>query len=203
MSDAPRLSELLTRLVDEHPSERLYPAELMDALADRASGAMLLLFALINILPLPPGVTAVTGIPVVIVAAQMMIGKTRPWLPKWIMRRSVTKEQAKSAVGHLARYERWVGKITKPRLAELTNHRGAQVIGAISLLLGVIVTLPIPLGNHVPALAMTLFGMALVNRDGATALVGGAVAIGALVLVSSVIGAAILAARYFLTGWFA
>lgn len=195
--DTPRLSDLLTSMVAAHPGDRLFPADLMDALQDRAIGAMLLLFAAVNLLPLPPGVSAVTGIPLVLVAAQMVIGRTRPWLPQLIMRRSVTKEQALTGVKHLERYERWIGRITKPRLPQLTNHTGARVIGLISLLLGLIIVLPIPLGNHLPALAVSFYGMAMVNRDGATAILASGVAVGAVVIVSSVIGGVLMGVRYF------
>jgi hypothetical protein len=199
MAELPRLSDVLEAMIESHPAERIYPADLMDALHDRAIGAMLLLFALVNLLPLPPGASAITGVPLVIVAAQMVIGRERPWLPGWIMRRSVTREQAATGVRHLKKYERWLGKVTKPRFPALTSHTAARAIGLVSLILGIIICLPIPLGNHAPALAITLYGMALVNRDGITAIIGGLVTIGAVVLVSGVIFAAITAVRYFLS----
>ena len=61
----------------------------------------------------------------------------------------------------------------------------------------IIICLPIPLGNHLPALAITLYGMALVNRDGVTAIMGGVVTVGALAVVSGVIFAGVAAVRFF------
>jgi hypothetical protein len=45
--------------------------------------------------------------------------------------------------------------------------------------MGVLITLPIPFGNILPAAAVTLFGLGSVFRDGAAALLGMAVAVAA------------------------
>lgn len=63
-------------------------------------------------------------------------------------------------------------------------------------MLSIILWLPIPLGNHAPALSMTLFALALVYRDGALAALGYLASIGSLVLVSLVATGAWLAIGY-------
>ena len=72
----------------------------------------------------------------------------------------------------------------------LTNHRAARVIGLVSFLLSVVLWLPIPLGNHVPALAMTLFALALIYRDGVLVILAAVAAVASVVLVSVTLGAA-------------
>jgi hypothetical protein len=52
-----------------------------------------------------------------------------------------------------------------------------RVIGLLALVMGTLVTLPIPLGNWFPALTIALSGLALSERDGV--LLGVAAAVGA------------------------
>jgi hypothetical protein len=49
-------------------------AALVDKLGDRSFGWTLLLFAIINVLPWPPGATLITGIPLVLITGQMAFG---------------------------------------------------------------------------------------------------------------------------------
>ena len=71
------LSQLLAHIVEHHGGERLTLSHLAALLRDRAWGGLLLIFAAINVLPLPPGATAITGIPLLILTAQMAAGRGR------------------------------------------------------------------------------------------------------------------------------
>lgn len=183
-------SQLLGHILSEHGGERLTLSELSARLRDRAWGGLLLVFAAINLLPLPPGVTTVTGIPLLIITAQMAWGRSRPWFPRRLDQRGLARGQLAKLAEKLAPWEERVERVFKPRLCGLTGHRGARVIGAISFALSVIIWLPIPLGNHVPALAITLFALSLIYRDGVLALLGAAASLLSVVLVSLTVAAA-------------
>jgi hypothetical protein len=191
-------SQLLAEIVDEHPRDRLTLSELSTLLRDRIWGGLLLTFALVNILPLPPGTTMITGIPLVLLTAQMAAGKACPWFPRRFDRRGLTKEELGRLLGKILPWERRIERILKPRLCGLTDHRAARVIGLISLILSVILWLPIPLGNHAPALAMTLFALALIYRDGVLVILGALATAVSIAMVSLTIGAAWLALLYML-----
>ena len=81
----------------------------------------------------------------------------------------------------------------KPRLVGLTKRRATRVIGAICLLLSILLWLPIPLGNHAPAITMTLFSLGLIYRDGVLVILGAVGTIVSLALVSLTIGGVWLA----------
>ena len=177
-------SQLLTQILIERDHERLSLSELSAHLRDRAWGGLLLTFAAINLLPLPPGVTTVTGIPLLVLTAQMAVGRAQPWFPRKLDQRGIGTETLARLSARIAPLEERIERVLKPRLCALTNHRAARVIGAISFLLSVILWLPIPLGNHAPALAMTLFALALIYRDGVVAILGGIATIASVALVS-------------------
>jgi hypothetical protein len=178
------LSQLLAQIVEDYPGDRLSLSQLASLLRDRAWGGLLLIFAAINVLPLPPGASTITGIPLVILTAQMALGRTTPWFPKRIEQRGISKDEIARLMARLLPWERRIERILKPRFAALTSHRAARLIGIVSFLLSVILWLPIPLGNHAPALSMTLFAAALIYRDGLLVMLGALAALGSVVLVS-------------------
>ena len=187
------LSQLLANVVHEHPGDRLSLSELAGLLRDRTWGGLLLIFAAINILPLPPGATTITGIPLVVLTAQMAAGRASPWFPARLDGRGITTDEIARLVARLLPWERRVERILKPRLTALTNHRSARAIGIVSFLLSIILWLPIPLGNHAPALSMTLFAAGLIYRDGILVVLGAVATVASIILVSLTFGAAWLA----------
>ncbi len=191
-------SQLLAQIAAGPPEERLTLSEFSALLRDRAWGGLLLTFALINVLPLPPGTTTVTGIPLIILTAQMAAGRATPWFPRRFDQRGVAKGDIARLVAKMLPWERRIERIFKPRLAWLTKHRGTRVIGAVSLLLSAILWLPIPLGNHAPAATMLLFALALIYRNGLLVILGAVATLISLALVSFTIGSVWLALLFVL-----
>jgi hypothetical protein len=91
------------------------------------------------------------------------------------------------------------GKLLKPRLSFLTRRPFEQCIGLICLLLAVILFLPIPFGNNLPALAICLFAFALLERDGLAAMIGVVVAILSAIIVCGVLYALLKSAIFVIT----
>ena len=161
----PRLSQVFQSLAD-NANGPVTVRQIRDALGDRSFAALLVFFAAINLLPLPPGTTLVLGLPLMIVSAQMVWGRKIAWLPQFILVRSVQAEQfralAERFIPRLVWLERWI----KPRFWPMPDRYDERVIGLLALVMGTLVTLPIPLGNWFPALTIALSGLALSERDG-------------------------------------
>jgi len=68
----------------------------------------------------------------------------------------------------IRRVERLVG----PRLIWLTTRRGEQIIGLFAFVLAVVLFLPVPFGNTLPALAIAILALAVLERDGIAAIAG-------------------------------
>jgi len=171
-----------------------------DALGNRSFAPLLVLFAAFNMLPLPPGTSAILGLPLIIVSAQMVYGTKQAWLPAALSNRSLSLERFRFAmewiIPRLVRIERYI----RPRYWPFWRKQGDRVIGCIALLLAVVVTLPIPLGNWLPALATALLGLALSERDGLLLAVGGAFCILSMIVIVAVVGVAGVATNAAL-GW--
>lgn len=153
-------------------AEHLSLSGLLEAFGDRAFGAALFVFAAPNLIPLPPGASAILGAPLVFIAAQLALGRRVLWLPKSIGDRTVATRDyrriAKRGLPMLRRVER----LLAPRLEFLFGPIGDRLIGLVCLTLALVLFLPIPLVNWMPAFAITAFALGIMNRDGVAALVG-------------------------------
>ena len=192
------LSAMLRSLADDDRRERIAVADLLDALGDRAIAALLFVFALPNVMPMPPGTSAVLGAPLLFLAAQMAFNM-RAWLPAVIARRSMARHDFATMVRRVTPWLARAERLMKPRLTPLAVGGMESVVGAVCLLMAVAVFLPIPMGNMLPALAICLLAMGILERDGVWVLAGFACAAGAGVLVSGIVWAMIQAALYFVT----
>ncbi|WP_211230308.1 exopolysaccharide biosynthesis protein [Inquilinus limosus] len=192
-----RFSQVLQDLAAEG-GERIAIADILTAFGDRAFGALMLVFAVPNIIPTPPGTSSVLGAPLLFITAQLMIGRPVLWLPRMITQRSVARADFARLVGRMVPWLVKVERLLRPRLSILIGPVADRFIGAACLLLAIILFMPIPFGNMVPALAISAFAIGLIERDGIAVSVGWAAATGALALLAAVSAALWAALRAFL-----
>lgn len=192
------LSDVLHGLAQQTQRERISVGDLLAALGDRALGALLFIFAVPNILPTPPGTSSVLGAPIVFLAAQLMLGMT-PWLPALVARRSMSHADFMALERRVGPWLRRAEKMLRPRWSRLAVPPMEYAIGLVCLVLAVVLVLPIPLGNVLPALAISLLALAILERDGLWVLAGLLVAAASAVLVSGVVYAMAKAALYVVT----
>jgi len=190
------LSQRLAEIIAEEGPDRLTFSDLAARLHARAWGGLLLIFAAINVLPLPPATSWFFAIPLLIVSAQMAFGRSNPWFPGRIDRRGVTKQELGRLVSKMAWLERRVERIFKPRLPNLTGPNATRVIGVVCFFLALVAAIPIPLFHMAPAAANALFALALIYRDGALVIAAAVAAVLALAVDALVIGSGVVALSY-------
>lgn len=190
------LSVMLEALAADTRLGRISIGDLLAALGDRATAALLFIFAFPNVLPTPPGTSTILGAPLIFLAAQLMLGRA-PWLPAFVAKRSMTRADFASLVKRIVPWLVRAENLLRPRLAGLARPPMEQFIGLLSLLLAVVLVLPIPLGNVLPALAISLLALGVLERDGVWVLAGLSVAVAASFLVSGVVYAMVRAGLYF------
>lgn len=166
-----RLSEILASLADDTSRERVSVADIFQAMGDRAFGALILIFALPNVIPSPPGTSALTGAPLVFLSAQLMLGQS-PWLPKIIANRSIARSDFSAVVSRVSPWLARGERMLRPRLGFLIHPPAEYLTGFLCLILSIILILPIPLGNILPAIAICLFSFGILERDGLCVLLG-------------------------------
>lgn len=158
-------SDVLKDLADGS-LERVSVGAILHAFGDRAFGALLLVFALPNALPMPPGTSAVLGAPLVFIAFQLMIGRPVLWLPGFITNRSMKREDFATLAAKIDPWVRKLERLLKPRAQILTTPFADRLTGLACFVLSIILTLPIPFGNMPPAVAITAFALGMIESDG-------------------------------------
>jgi hypothetical protein len=158
---------------------------------DGGLGPVLFVLTLPVLLPMPPGVSMVLALPLLAVAPQIVAGRRCLWLPKWLERRTIKRPELvkllRRVLPHLKRAE----KLVRPRLGFLTGRIGTCVVGLACTLIALVLILPIPFANLVPALALAAFSLGLTRKDGLFVLAGyGLLALAAAVIALGVHGIA-------------
>lgn len=183
------LEELLDRIREsDAEDDRVALGSILDVFEHRSFGPLLTLAGLVTLAPLVgdiPGVPTTMGVLVVLTAAQILIRRDSIWLPRWLLDRSVDQGKLHKALDWLRKPSRFVDRLTRPRLTVV--FRGPGQIGLAVVCLGVGAVMPlleaIPFSANAAGIALTLLGLSLISRDGALALAGIAVTVGAFWLV--------------------
>jgi hypothetical protein len=166
--------------------DTLSVGELMQRLEEGdGPGPVMFALTLPVMLPLPPGVSMLIALPLLMVAPQLALGRRRLWMPKALSQRTIKRRDMVKLLHRvmpsLERFE----KLSRPRLSFLTGRTGARLVGVACSLIALVLVLPIPFANLVPSIALGVFAMGLTRRDGLLILAGYgliAVAVGVVVL---------------------
>jgi hypothetical protein len=163
------LSAILRALCEE---EKITVGEIIDRFGRRAFGALLFIFSTPNLLPLPPGSSTVLGAPLVLLAPQVALGVHAPWLPRFVDDREISGVDLNRFFGRLLPTVERFERVSRPRLSFLFGRVGDRLLGLVCTLLALVLILPIPFGNLLPALTIGVLAFSLVQRDGVFALLG-------------------------------
>ena len=195
------LSDVLFDIAVDTTRPRISIGQLIKALDDRALAALVLIFALPNAIPMPPGTSSVLGTPLVFLTAQLALARS-PWLPQFIANRSVSRPDFAAVVVRLAPWLARAEKLLKPRLLWMTSSIGERFIGLVSLFLSVVLVLPIPFGNMLPAAAICLMALGLLERDGLWMIAGLVTTVISIALVAGVLVGMLKAAMFVIANLF-
>lgn len=140
-----------------------------------AHGSLLLLLAAPCLLPVP-GVGTVLGLGMTALAAAMWRGDVVHALPARVADVEMPHPWAQRVLRLLASTYAVAGRFARARFSHLAAAGRRSCIAAAVGLMAVIIVLPIPFGNVLPALAMMFIGLGLVFRDGVAIALGFATA---------------------------
>lgn len=163
--------------------------DLVEKLGDRSFTLVILLLSLPNALPLPgiPGVSTVTGLPILFMATQILLGRKKIWLPKSWMQKRFSCERMARIVAKALPMILWFEKFLHPRLMVLTESVGQRVLALLMIIMAFILILPVLGGNFFPGFAIFLLALALLEEDGVLALFGILFSLVSLYLMASIV----------------
>lgn len=161
--------------------------EIVDTFGRRSFGPLLLLCGLMGMTPVSAIPTAPTILAVIaiLIAGQMVFGRTTVWIPRFIGKLSVKAERLTKAVKVSRKPAQVVDRVVCPRVHILTTPLADRLVAGACVLVALCVP-PlelVPFAAFVPALAIFTFGIGLVARDGLVVLIALLLSAGALGLI--------------------
>jgi hypothetical protein len=170
-----RLSEELAFLIGEFRDHPVRLRDIMTVLHGRAWTMLLLILALPFCTPIPlPGLSTAFGLVIALIGFRLSLGQ-KPWLPVRLLDIQLPSRFFPQLLSATRRLVCLLEFFLRPRMTWFLNRTllhhacGAMVMSAGVLLL---LPLPIPFSNILPALTVVLIAGALLERDGYAVLAG-------------------------------
>ncbi|HEY9816664.1 MAG TPA: exopolysaccharide biosynthesis protein, partial [Candidatus Obscuribacterales bacterium] len=112
------------------------------------------------------GSSVLTGLPLIVLALQLVAGRSDVWLPRFVADRSIERTTFSRIVTVSVPYVEWIERLAKPRWWPTSYLLAERIIGFATLFLAIFLFLPIPFANGLPALSIILLALGLSERDG-------------------------------------
>ena len=187
-----RTSEIVARIAQENNGDSISVGRLMEALSDRSFGVIIILFALPNaIIP----IAWVLGTPILLFAVQLMMGRQKPWLPDFMSRQEISRDTFTKIAAYVVRYLSIMEQWLKPRWNWLTSDAAERFIGLWLTFLVLVLLVPVPFGNALPAFGISIIAAGLIEKDGAAILVGSLIGLTGTLYVVALLGGILTAFR--------
>jgi hypothetical protein len=173
MKDNFGLLETLDRLLSGDPQSSLTLDEFLAGMHGRSYAFAIAALNLPNCVPTGiPWLSTVTGVPMALLLMQHFAGRPVPSLPVSIGRRGLQRGRLQHFLERARKPIQWLERTVHARYEGLVQglaRQALQVAWAINI---VILALPIPFDNFLPAWAILFICLALIEDDGVMAMLG-------------------------------
>ena len=188
------ITRLLRRLSDDGGEVGLTLDEIRDRLDERAYGLLILLLSIPCLVPGLYGVPQVVGIAIILLAAQMLVGRQEPWLPRWLLNLRAKGSWLKAMADFAETKLGWIDRLSRPRLRRFADGPGEK-LAAVFMILATL-TIVLPLTNTIPSVALALLAVGLIQRDGLFVIGGVAVTTAWVAILGAVATGLLLGAEW-------
>lgn len=137
-----------------------------------------------------PGFSALCGVTIALIAAQMVAGRRHLWLPRWLLRRRISSHRLSAALDAVRRPARFLDRITRRRLTALVAPPLSALPSFFCMICGLVMPFLelVPFTSSILGFAVVIFAVAALARDGllvliALGVIGAAAATGFVLVV--------------------
>lgn len=194
------LGEQLACIIDSLPADAMTLQELLDVFSDEGMLLLTILLTLIFLIPVSiPGVSTVFGAAILLVGISRLIGRPL-WLPARLRSKALPADKLRPGLASGLLWVRRLEKISRPhRVRVLVDGRVVDMFNNLAFILAAILLMApfglVPFSNTLPALALLLYAIGFIQRDGVAVLLGHLANAGTIVYFSVLIGGGGLAVR--------
>lgn len=199
VSDA-SLGEQLSTIIEQLPPDTLSLQELLDVFGDEGLLLVTVLLTLVFLIPVSiPGVSTVFGAAILLVGVSRLFGRPL-WLPARLRARALPADKLRPGLTGGLVWVRRLEKISRPhRLRMLADGALVRLLNDLAFILAAILLMApfgfVPFSNTLPALALLLYAIGFIQRDGVAVLLGHLANIGTIVYFGVLISGGGLAVR--------
>lgn len=176
-SSGASLGEQLAGIIADLPTDALTLGELLDVFGDEGLLLLSALLTLVFLIPVSiPGVSTVFGAAILLVGVSRLVNKPL-WLPERIKYKALPADKLRPALEAGMRWVRRMERISKPhRLPALAAGGAVGRINDLAFILAALLLMApfgfVPFSNTLPAVALLLYAVGFIQRDGGAVLLG-------------------------------
>ena len=168
-----RFSQDIKLLLSKMATKPIKLGEILEETVERGFSLIIGLLVLPFLFPMPPGLSGVLGIGCLVLGIQMALGRRYPWLPKQIAKLEFPRSVTQKLLKHIRRFTVWLEKIVRSRWQQVANNSYTwRINGCCIAWLSILLMLPIPLTNPLPAIVILLLAIANIEADGLLMCIG-------------------------------
>lgn len=169
------ISKTLKDIAQTMPAQGLTTRELLERLGESGLLILSLVLTVPFLLPVSiPGTSTPFGLLIALIGLSLLTHRT-PWLPNRLMNRRLSAENMVMILERGAQFFDRIERWTKPRLLLLTQSTLMHSINGILIIVSAILMmmpLPLPLANALPAYGVLFLTVGNMGRDGALLIAG-------------------------------
>lgn len=202
-----KLSDEFAMILREFEVETVTLREVLGLLHGRGYVLLVMLIALPFCQPIPlPGLSTPLGLIIAIIGTRLALGH-KPWLPGRLLDTRLSPTLFAKVFALTGKIVSWFERFLRPRMLHLTASPRLEQLHAVPIVicaLLLLLPLPIPFSNVLPAWGVLLICGGLLERDGKFIIAGYAATVASLIyfaLFGSAIGVLVKKAYQHLADW--
>jgi len=165
---ASKTSEIIAEIIADFDRDGTMTIdELIRKMGHRGLALAILVLAISSVVAgIIPGFSTLMAVPIMLMCVQIMRGEYSVWLPENIRSKSVSPRVIHGSLMRSIEPLKKMEKYLKPRLIFLTDGICKRLLALTILVLAGVLAMPIPGGNFLPSMAITIIALAILERDG-------------------------------------
>ena len=171
------LGEQLAAIIEQLPEDSITLGALLDVFGEDGLLLLTALLTLVFLIPVSiPGVSTVFGGAILLIGISRLLGRP-PWIPGRLRDKSLPAAKLRPALSGGMAWVRRLERVSRPhRLRALVDGRAAGLFNNIAFILAAVLLMApfgfVPFSNTLPGVALLLYAIGFIQRDGVAVLLG-------------------------------